>query len=70
MTKKTVKRYGGIGEHTAGIVKHALAKGYDQHVIASYFLDNQGRVSEIKTGKKHVAIPPATQLPADFPVAA
>lgn len=55
---------------TAGFVKLALRHGYDQHVIAAYLNDNQGRVSETKTGKRHADAPLAVQLPSDFPLAA
>ena len=57
----------GINEHTAPIVKLALRLGYWQHVIAAYFDDNQGRVSEINTGKRYASAPVADRLPADFP---
>lgn len=56
-----------INASTAAVVKLALHLGYDQHDIAAYFHDNQGRVSEIKTGKKHRDAPVAVALPADFP---
>lgn len=49
------------------IVKLALSLGYWQHVIASYFRENQGRISEIKNGKLFREIEPADTLPADFP---
>jgi len=61
------KRHGGINSMTAGIVKRALRDGYHQHVIASYFADNQGRVSEIKTGKAYQDVPVSESLPQDFP---
>lgn len=56
-----------ITETNASIVKLALRKGYIQHDIAAYFHDNQGRVSEINTGKKHADAPVAESLPPDFP---
>ena len=43
---------------------------YYQHVIAAYLNDNQGRVSETKTGKRFGDAPMAEALPDDFPVAA
>lgn len=61
------KLHGGINSATVGIVKLALKRGYHQQVIASYFRDNIGRVSEAKTGKRWAQIPPAEQLPSDFP---
>lgn len=51
----------------AAIAKRAILIGYKQHDIAAYFRDNQGRVSEIKTGKLFRDLAPADQLPADFP---
>jgi hypothetical protein len=57
----------GITEETAPIVKLALRLGYWQHIIAAYFQDNQGRVSEIKNGKRYARAPVADQLPPDFP---
>lgn len=57
----------GINIQTAPIVKLALRKGYHQHEIAAYFKDNQGRVSEINTGKRYNSVPVAISLPADFP---
>ena len=56
-----------ITQENASVVKLALRKGYIQHDIAAYFHDNQGRVSEINTGKKHADVPAAESLPADFP---
>jgi hypothetical protein len=64
---KNGKRNGGIGPHSVGVVKLALRYGYHQHIIAGYFGDNQGRVSEAKNGVKWSEIPPADRLPADFP---
>lgn len=61
---------GGITAATAGIVKLALRLGYYQHVIAAYFRDNQGRVSEIKRGRRYAEVPPVDQLPPDFPAMA
>lgn len=60
----------GVTAYTAPFVKLALAEGFHQHVIAAYLNDNQGRVSETKTGKRHPDAPVAGQLPTDFPLAA
>lgn len=49
------------------VVKLALRLGYWQHVIAAYFHENQGRISEIKTGKLFPGAPVADHLPPDFP---
>lgn len=55
---------------TIGVVKRAITLGYYQHIIAGYFKTNQGRVSEIKNGKWGSDVPPADQLPPDFPILA
>jgi hypothetical protein len=68
--KEMANPKGGINAATAGIVKLALKLGYFQHVIASYFTDNQGRVSEIKSGKRYHDVPAADRLPPDFPAMA
>nr|WP_312162399.1 hypothetical protein [Brevundimonas diminuta] len=60
----------GVSAYTAPFIKLAIAQGYYQHVIAAYLNDNQGRVSETKTGKRFRDIPIADSLPDDFPVAA
>lgn len=57
----------GITRDTAPLVKLALRRGYKQHDIAAYFHDNQGRVSEINTGKRFADAAIATHLPSDFP---
>lgn len=60
----------GVSVYTAPFIKLALAQGYYQHVIAAYLNDNQGRVSETKTGKRFGDAKMAEALPDDFPVAA
>lgn len=60
----------GVTAYTAPFVKLALKQGYYQHVIAGYLNDNQGRVSETKNGKRYAEAPVASDLPADFPIAA
>lgn len=57
-----------ITETDAPIVKLALRLGYWQHVIAAYFRENQGRISEINTGKLFKHAPAAEHLPDDFPM--
>ncbi len=56
-----------LTETVVSIVKLALKKGYMQHDIAAYFGINQGRISEINTGKRGTGILPAPSLPDDFP---
>lgn len=49
------------------VTKLARAKGYYNHIIASYFQINQGRIAEINTGVRGAGIAPAATLPPDFP---
>ncbi|WP_412058066.1 hypothetical protein [Bartonella sp. DGB2] len=44
-------------------IKLALQRGYKQHDIAAIFGINQGRVSEINTGKCGANIPMAHTIP-------
>lgn len=60
----------GVSAQTVPFIKLAIAQGYYQHVIAAYLNDNQGRVSETKTGKRFGDARMAETLPEDFPVAA
>ena len=46
-------------------IKKLLERGLYQHQIASVLGVNQGRVSEVKTGKLHPKVA-AEQLPLDF----
>lgn len=48
-------------------IKRARELGYHNHVIASYFWINQGRIAEVNTGQRGAWVKPAQQLPADFP---
>jgi predicted XRE-type DNA-binding protein len=52
----------------AARIKAMLKRGYHQHQIAAYFCINQGRVSEIKTGKTHASIPPARECQLDLEI--
>ena len=52
------------------VAKRARLMGYYNHEIAAYYRINQGRISEINTGKRGVGIQPAMTLPEDFPKAA
>lgn len=46
----------------AALIKTLLKRGqHNQHQIAAHFKINQGRVSEINTGKKHAGVPPASE---------
>lgn len=44
------------------VIKARLKRGEYQHHIAADFGLNQGRISEINTGKRGSTIPPAEQL--------
>lgn len=48
-----------ITQHDAAIIKKLLNTGCFQHVIAASFGVNQGRISEINTGKRYADVPPA-----------
>lgn len=50
----------------AAIAKRAMLSGLYQHQIASVLGVNQGRISEIKTGKIFADVSPAPDLPAWF----
>lgn len=45
----------------AALIKTMLKLGHHQHQIAAHFKINQGRVSEIKTGKTHASVAPASE---------
>jgi predicted XRE-type DNA-binding protein len=60
------KRSPHITAELAAIIKHALLRGLFQHQIAAILGINQGRVSEIKTGKFFPQVNPAANLPPAF----
>ncbi|MBY8916537.1 hypothetical protein KUG85_14420 [Nitratireductor sp. L1-7-SE] len=51
------------------VIKLARGLDYNYARIASYFQINQGRIADVMTGRKFPNIPPANELPADFPSA-
>jgi hypothetical protein len=51
------------------VIKLARDLNYNYARIASYFQINQGRIADVMKGRKFPDIPPAMQLPADFPSA-
>jgi hypothetical protein len=56
-----------ITAETASIIKRALiSTDLLQHQIASIIGVNQGRISEVKTGKVFPQVPPAAELPPAF----
>lgn len=50
-----------LTEHEASIVKGLLDRGDKQHDVAAFFSVNPGRVAEIKTGMRHLAVEPAAK---------
>ncbi|MBO6724623.1 MAG: hypothetical protein JJ911_03025 [Rhizobiaceae bacterium] len=51
------------------VIKLARDLGYNYALIAAYFQINQGRIADVMKGRLFPDIPPATDLPADFPMA-
>lgn len=43
----------------AAVAKYLLSKGFAQHQVAARLNVNQGRISEIKTGKRFSWVTPA-----------
>lgn len=54
----------------AAEIKAMLAQGLYNHQIAAHFGINQGRVSEVNTGKLHATVAPAVQLEMELPTPA
>jgi predicted XRE-type DNA-binding protein len=55
-----------VTPEVAAKIKRLLAEGLYQHQIASLLGVNQGRVSEVNTGKLHSKARPLDQIPFDF----
>ena len=49
------------------VIKLAREKKYNYARIASYFEINQGRIADVMKGRLFPNIPPAKELPVDFP---
>lgn len=49
------------------VIKLARQQKYNYARIASYFGINQGRIADVMKGRICPDIPPASELPADFP---
>ena len=49
------------------VIKLARLKKYNYARIASYFQINQGRIADVMKGRRYPEIPPAAELPSDFP---
>ena len=58
------KRSEFVTAKMAAYIKYMVGTlGYYQHEAAAVFKINQGRVSEIMTGKRYPDVPPADSLP-------
>ena len=57
----------GLPETTVSVIKRARALGYKYEIIASYFVINQGRIADVMKGRIGPTVPPASDLPPDFP---
>ena len=54
----------------AAVIKLARALGIPYSWICSYYFGlNFGRIADVVAGRLFPDIPPATELPADFPLA-
>ena len=49
------------------VIKLARQQDYNYARIASYYQINFGRIADVMKGRKYPDIPPAKQLPDDFP---
>ena len=49
------------------VIKLARMLRYNYARIASYYQINQGRIADVMKGRLFPEVPPASQLPADFP---
>ena len=51
------------------VIKLAREKGYNYALIAAHYKINQGRIADVVKGRRFPEIPPAAELPPDFPAA-
>ena len=51
------------------VIKLARSQGYNYALIAAHYKINQGRIADVMKGRRLPDIPPATELPGDFPTA-
>ena len=56
-----------ITPEIAAVIKAARELGIKYAVIAAYFVINQGGIADVMKGRIFPDIPPAPNLPADFP---
>lgn len=50
------------------VIKLARKRKINYARIASYYRINQGRIADVMKGRRFPEIPPADDLPPDFPV--
>lgn len=65
MSKKPKFGSPPVTPEMAAYIKYLRSLGFLQHDIASRFGINQGRVSEVLTGKRHAQVRPAGKPPSD-----
>lgn len=58
-----------ITPEMAGFIKLARSMNIGYVPIATHFQINQGRIADVMKGRRFPDIPPAAELPEDFPVA-
>lgn len=56
-----------VTDEMVPIIKLARMRNYNYARIAAYFQINQGRIADVVKGRIGGSIPPATELPPDFP---
>ncbi|WP_026757283.1 hypothetical protein [Sediminimonas qiaohouensis] len=49
------------------VIKLARKKGYNYALIAAHYKINQGRIADVMKGRLFPEVPPAENLPPDFP---
>jgi hypothetical protein len=59
-----------LPDNTVSVIKKARKLGYKYEIIASYYVINQGRIADVMKGRIGPGVPPADQLPPDFPALA
>lgn len=58
-----------LTEDMVPVIKLAREKGFNYAHIASHYRINQGRIADVMKGRRFPHIPPAANLPPEFPVA-
>ena len=59
-----------VTEEMVPVIKLARMRRFNYARIAAYFQINQGRIADVMKGRIGANIPPAMNLPPDFPEAA